>query len=342
MLTCPICGDSFKERKGFSNHLTRMHKSLSFMEKEEILVKTIFGSDEVEKVLNGYINFEYPFYQLPIDIRKYITLLGKKRSSKEERASQRYKDKYNSSIKNKYGVENISQAKFVKEKKKNTAKVNYGSWEAYLSKCREHMRLGFEEYLRSDERKKEQQQKSKQTLQNLYGVDNAAQLPHVRKIISQKAKERLSKLSEDELRELTAPARESVCSRGGYSSKPEHRVRAALADIGLSFFTNKNLWSYNWDIVFEDLKLLIEVNGDYWHANPSFYKKGDMISYPGGLRAVEDVWKKDARKAKKAKSKGWRLLVVWEADIVSKTDRELLFFIEEKLKEIIESENCKS
>ena len=69
---------------------------------------------------------------------------------------------------------------------------------------------------------------------------------------------------------------------------------------------------------FYDIKvgnILIEVNGDYWHANPNFYKAKDLLSFHGTLFTAEEVWNLDKEKEELAKSNGYNVLYLWETDI---------------------------
>lgn len=50
------------------------------------------------------------------------------------------------------------------------------------------------------------------------------------------------------------------------------------------------------DIVIENLGLIIEFYGDYWHANPKFYKRGDIVHH--NLTAGE-IWEHDKERVKK-------------------------------------------
>lgn len=61
---------------------------------------------------------------------------------------------------------------------------------------------------------------------------------------------------------------------------------------------------------------LIEINGDYWHGNPTIYKPTDII-LKGSTKEilVKDKWKKDQKKLNFAKQKGFDILVVWEQEI---------------------------
>lgn len=69
---------------------------------------------------------------------------------------------------------------------------------------------------------------------------------------------------------------------------------------------------------FYDIKignLLIEVNGDYWHANPILYKAKDLLSFHGNIFTAEDIWNLDKEKAELAIDNGYNILYLWETDI---------------------------
>lgn len=59
-------------------------------------------------------------------------------------------------------------------------------------------------------------------------------------------------------------------------------------------------------------KILIEVQGDYWHMNPKIYEPTHILR--NGIEA-KDVWKKDENKILDAKFKGYNTIIIWESDI---------------------------
>jgi len=69
---------------------------------------------------------------------------------------------------------------------------------------------------------------------------------------------------------------------------------------------------YYYDICIEDLKIIIEINGNYWHANPKIYNKEDIIKYPFGEVKANDIWKKDKAKTTEAEKNGYKVFTVWE------------------------------
>jgi hypothetical protein len=86
---------------------------------------------------------------------------------------------------------------------------------------------------------------------------------------------------------------------------------------------------------FYDIKignLLIEVNGNYWHANPVLYRAKDLLSFHGNIFTAEDIWKIDKEKEELAVKNDYNVLYLWETDINNDF---------EKVKQII-NEKCKN
>jgi very-short-patch-repair endonuclease len=76
-----------------------------------------------------------------------------------------------------------------------------------------------------------------------------------------------------------------------------------------------------YDFYIPHKNLLIEVNGDYWHANPIKYNESDIIPYPGNvLLRASDIWEKDYQKYKLAANQGYDIIYLWENDIINSFD----------------------
>jgi len=328
MISCTLCNREFKNRRVFGLHLSRTHKTkfCNDSEKEKFLVEILFGKEIVEKTKQDYMDCKYCIYNLPIDIRKYITLLGIKRSSKQERSTDRYKTTYRNSIIKKFGVDNISKSEKIQSKKVQSYEKNFGSYEKYLENQRIKMNTGYLNYSNDITRKKAQQSKAIATYISKFGYDNPTKHPDIRKKISDSQKNRIENFTDEERLKMTSKARESICHRGGYSSKPEKRVRKSLIDLDIEAVYNKHIWNYNWDLVVG--KFLIEVQGTMWHAKPDLYKETDLIM---GKLLAKDIWIKDAKKHKKAREEGYVVIEIWEDEISKCNDIELIEFIKERM-----------
>lgn len=73
--------------------------------------------------------------------------------------------------------------------------------------------------------------------------------------------------------------------------------------------------SRNWvyDFVNHDSKLILEVNGDFWHANPEMYAE-DWIN-PITKVTAKEKWNYDEEKTQYAESKGYKVITIWEKNI---------------------------
>jgi hypothetical protein len=73
---------------------------------------------------------------------------------------------------------------------------------------------------------------------------------------------------------------------------------------------------YYFDCILINTNKLIEINGDYWHANPKIYKPNDLIlKGSSGEIMAKNKWLSDKRKINYAKKNGFEVLTIWELDI---------------------------
>ncbi len=76
---------------------------------------------------------------------------------------------------------------------------------------------------------------------------------------------------------------------------------------------NTNVICYIYDFLIKDTNILIEINGNYIHANPRLYDNPNQkLSYRGKAFKVKDRWKLDSDKKRLAKDQGYRLITIWE------------------------------
>jgi len=92
--------------------------------------------------------------------------------------------------------------------------------------------------------------------------------------------------------------------------RPASRLEDTIAKMWPGAERQYVVGGYRFDFAMPGLKLLVEINGCWWHACPDCYPGGAVSSKQ--LHAV-DV---DRRKAEAAAADGWRLVVVWEHAIL--------------------------
>lgn len=108
--------------------------------------------------------------------------------------------------------------------------------------------------------------------------------------------------------------RRRFCSRGCHNaslaitllhgvSKAEEEFACQLAAAGLHFSRHQHFGRYNADMCFEDAKLVVEFDGDYWHNRPGVPERDtqkDTYLLSRGYRVVrirESAWRTDPAKA---------------------------------------------
>ncbi len=104
-------------------------------------------------------------------------------------------------------------------------------------------------------------------------------------------------------------------------------MQGILLSLGISFEKHFHKWHYNYDLVVFN-NVIIEVQGDMWHANPKRYKATDVIM---GKLIAKDLWDKDARKKKVAEDNGYSIVYIWEYEIRKVSDIKLMELIRTRL-----------
>lgn len=102
----------------------------------------------------------------------------------------------------------------------------------------------------------------------------------------------------------------------GYNTSIERRMKEILESIGIPYkfqfiihFGKTKKDRYVYDFILPDYNLIIEVHGDYWHANPEMFSTLNEIQQKSRRR--------DVVKAVMAKERGHGMFVVWETEIAS-------------------------
>lgn len=101
------------------------------------------------------------------------------------------------------------------------------------------------------------------------------------------------------------------------SSKAELEILAALKAQGVNVIHQYQIpgIAFFYDFYLPDQNLIIEYNGDYWHANPKKYLPGTTLSIQGkGSIPVESIWERDAFKRRLAEEAGYQVDCIWESD----------------------------
>lgn len=99
-------------------------------------------------------------------------------------------------------------------------------------------------------------------------------------------------------------------SKIGFTSKGHNELHMFLSDYG--FIQHVIIGEMEVDECNEDLKIIIEYNGDMYHCNPRKWKP-DQYNTAIKMTANEK-WEKDRKRYYKLKNLGYKVFVVWEED----------------------------
>lgn len=106
-------------------------------------------------------------------------------------------------------------------------------------------------------------------------------------------------------------------------TKPERLLREMLGKCGIAFQQEAPLGFYTVDFLLEGPHVVIQADGDYWHANPA--------AYPVPTAAQKDRRRLDASCDSFCHNQGYRVLRFWESDLESHPE-DCLKIIQEALR----------
>ena len=115
----------------------------------------------------------------------------------------------------------------------------------------------------------------------------------------------------------------------GYTiSKLEKYIEELLQELSITYETQlllkvSNKKRYFYDLYIPSSNLIIEIQGDYWHANPNRYSAEDLVHYKFADIKAQDIWDRDKVKQDFAISKGYEIVSIWEYFIKNTSKQDL-------------------
>jgi len=75
---------------------------------------------------------------------------------------------------------------------------------------------------------------------------------------------------------------------------------------------------YKLDGYIESKNIVIEYNGDFWHANPIIYEENYLINYPNKSKYAKEIWFKNEQRIENIKHiLNCKIIIVWENDYLN-------------------------
>jgi len=145
-------------------------------------------------------------------------------------------------------------------------------------------------------------------------ITNSLKTKEEKKIISDKLKLAQQKIKNKNpqkyIENKKKAGKASHNAQGKYKiNKIEKLIQDYLLKFKIDFKYAIILDKYQFDFGNLPHKILIEVQGDYWHGNPNIYKTFNHIQQKNILRDIE--------KEKWVTSNGYKLVTIWETDILN-------------------------
>lgn len=220
-------------------------------------------------------------------------------------------------FKDKHGVSNPSQLQAVKDKKAATFIKHYGVDNIWKTK---EFKDGLDDFYLEK-----------------YGVDyRDFQKVRSKKVWDNKTKEQKQEWLEKSI--LTDEAQDNARKHDGYIiSNGEREIGFVLDNMMIEYVRQFRLYFDKkkkrrfYDFYIPVLNLIIEYNGDFWHANPNKYKENDILNLPSGKIEAKKIWEKDAFKLDLAKRMGHNIITIWESETKHKSKQEIKALIEYKI-----------
>jgi G:T-mismatch repair DNA endonuclease (very short patch repair protein) len=277
---CAACERHFKTQAALQAHRAKCKKWSEMM--NEILSPAFLVEHLVEKGETANYIAEVVLKDAPLRVYaggviEHAKRLGIHTKSYSESAHSSMKQRNTTNLQ-KYGQENVlGYGTEVYEKRNKTIQ------ERYQVSC----------VFKLEDVKR----KSKSTMLERYGVENPINIPN-----------RISNV--------------------GRRSKAHQIVEEWLQSAGIEFESekvDKALRAYNkdlqrWyqprpDITLNKNKIIIEIYGDRWHANPAKYKDSDQIVLWTGLTPVAEIHRKNKIREQHLKDLGYLVICIWTSSI---------------------------
>lgn len=100
----------------------------------------------------------------------------------------------------------------------------------------------------------------------------------------------------------------------GMLSELHKRIREDLCLDALGFKPEQWVHGYRCDDLHVEKRIIVEVNGDYVHANPAKHKAKDWIVLEGSRYRAQEKWDYDAKRTETLRLIDYDVLIVWESD----------------------------
>ena len=101
------------------------------------------------------------------------------------------------------------------------------------------------------------------------------------------------------------------------NTKPELKIRSYLFSKGLRFKIHDNLLPGTPDIVLPRYKMIININGCFWHQHGCAHTKTPNSHREFWYNKFKEIKYKDAKNRIRLERLGWNVIDLWECSIMN-------------------------
>lgn len=319
---CTFCKKSFRQIK---THVYKCELALNSLSKDEKLLQQLCYQLNTSNLLE-WINEKYVIEELSATeiikdyncsqydlnfILRYYSI--SKRNISASKMTNRTQSKFKITCQERYGVDNPSCIEEVKNKKRQTSIKNYGVDNIFKD-------VKFKE----DLSKHMHDAYGKGSMGNNVALQRywASKTNEDKKLIFENlhlsAKEWYKNLSDEEKQKRKDDRRQWAIlhSKLYGKSKLEENIGSILKEMGVEITPQYFVNRVSYDFRIDNTNYLIEVQGNFWHANPKIYSEHDIMKFPLNNRPkAKDIWLKDHKRKENAENYGYKVLYLWEDEI---------------------------
>lgn len=155
----------------------------------------------------------------------------------------------------------------------------------------------------------EVKRKIKETLRNRYGVDNPIQLPWYTHNTGME--------SQPHTRVLSYLQSHSITAISEMKGLPRNLFSKYNNELG-------KIYTPRPDIVLPEIKVIFEIYGNRWHADPEKYPDDTLIPLWGGPLSARAIREKDSIRKRHLESFGFAVYVIWASQVANGAYRAIV------------------
>lgn len=107
-------------------------------------------------------------------------------------------------------------------------------------------------------------------------------------------------------------------------SKLHQKIKSFLKLEDLGFLSEQQIGRYFVDELHKENNIVVEIFGDYTHANPKKFKNNDLIRLPGQSYLAQTKRMQDDKRLTHLRELGYKVIVIWESDDLELKRQEIM------------------